>query len=107
MILAHTDFEATPIYTTPDDGLIPKTEFTKAFQDVFVDPSGSVNVFGGWEKGDVEMVGAIRVPDLYSSPYSCDTMPGRPWRCSKTSRRTASQRCSYARKVSQCRSLTN
>jgi hypothetical protein len=61
MTVAHTDFEAAPIFATPDDGVIPKSEFVKVFQNVFVDPSGSVNVFGGWEKGDVDMVGAIRL----------------------------------------------
>jgi U3 small nucleolar RNA-associated protein 22 len=35
---------------------IPQGEFVKAFKDVLVDHTGSVNVLAGWEKGDVDLV---------------------------------------------------
>lgn len=56
--LAHTDFEASPVFMAEeaDATPIPHAEFTDAYADVFVDPSGTVNVLAEWEKGEVELV---------------------------------------------------
>lgn len=54
--LAHTDFDATPVFMAGSTDGIPKAEFTGAFSDVFVDPTGTVNVFAEWERGDVELL---------------------------------------------------
>lgn len=54
--LANTDFEASPVFLDSDDQLVPKTEFISVYQDIFVDPSGSINIIGDWEKGDVELL---------------------------------------------------
>jgi hypothetical protein len=35
---------------------IPATEFIKAFDNILVDHSGRINVFSGWEKGEVDLV---------------------------------------------------
>nr|XP_031858971.1 uncharacterized protein CI109_005639 [Kwoniella shandongensis]KAA5526043.1 hypothetical protein CI109_005639 [Kwoniella shandongensis] len=55
--LAHTDFEATPVFMhqTAEDTL-PHIDFTRSFDNVFVDPTGRVNLFAGWEKGDVQLL---------------------------------------------------
>ncbi|KAK4685401.1 U3 small nucleolar RNA-associated protein 22, partial [Tremellales sp. Uapishka_1] len=52
--LAHTDFAKTPVFvaTTGDDG-VPKAEFGKCFEDIFVDPTGMINLLAGWEKGEL------------------------------------------------------
>lgn len=54
--LAHTDFEATPVFMAGGSEGIPKSELVGEKGDVFVDPTGSVNVFGDWEKGDVQLL---------------------------------------------------
>lgn len=54
--LANTDFEASPVFIASEEQVVPKPEFINAFKDVFVDPTGSVNIIGDWEKGDVELV---------------------------------------------------
>ncbi|WVW85925.1 hypothetical protein I302_107963 [Kwoniella bestiolae CBS 10118] len=54
--LTHTDFTSTPVFinTNSEDIILP-SEFTKSFDDdIFVDPTGRVNIFAGWEKGDVQ-----------------------------------------------------
>lgn len=53
--IAHTDFAATPVFL--GEANVPRSEFRG---DVLVDPTGTVNLLAGWEKGDVEMVGAER-----------------------------------------------
>ncbi|GMK59457.1 hypothetical protein CspeluHIS016_0800630 [Cutaneotrichosporon spelunceum] len=54
-MLAHTDFDATPVFIAGEQAL-PRTEFVGAFSDILVDPTGSVNIFAGWEKGDVQLL---------------------------------------------------
>lgn len=55
--LARTDFEATPVFVGHgDENPIAKEHFMQEFKDVMVDPSGMVNVFAGWEKGDVQLL---------------------------------------------------
>ncbi|WWD03397.1 hypothetical protein V865_001449 [Kwoniella europaea PYCC6329] len=56
--LAHTDFTQTPIFiNTSSDDTIAHAEFTKSFDhDVFVDPTGRVNIFAGWERGDAQIL---------------------------------------------------
>lgn len=52
--LANTDFKESPVFL--GEANVPRTEFTG---DVLVDATGTVNLFAGWEKGDVEMVRAL------------------------------------------------
>jgi U3 small nucleolar RNA-associated protein 22 len=54
-MLANTDFEATPVFIAGEQA-VPRPEFVSAFSDILVDPTGSVNVFAGWEKGDVQLL---------------------------------------------------
>lgn len=54
-MLANTDFDATPVFIAGEQA-VPRPEFLAAYTDVFVDPTGTVNIFAGWEKGDVQLV---------------------------------------------------
>ncbi|BEJ17027.1 hypothetical protein CspHIS471_0604280 [Cutaneotrichosporon sp. HIS471] len=54
-MLANTDFEATPVFIAGEQA-VPRPEFVGAFSDVLVDPTGTVNLFAGWEKGDVQLL---------------------------------------------------
>jgi U3 small nucleolar RNA-associated protein 22 len=54
--LANTDFAGTPVFMANEGDAIPHTEFTETYSDVFVDPSGTVNIIGEWERGDIELV---------------------------------------------------
>ncbi|WWC91505.1 uncharacterized protein L201_006451 [Kwoniella dendrophila CBS 6074] len=55
--LAQTDFSQTPVFSNsnPDDSL-PHSDFINSFDDIFVGPTGRVNVFAGWEKGDIQLL---------------------------------------------------
>ncbi|TXT04376.1 hypothetical protein VHUM_04143 [Vanrija humicola] len=56
-LLAHTDFEKTPVFLTGEsDARVPKSEWVDAYNDILVDPTGTLNLFGAWEKGDVELL---------------------------------------------------
>lgn len=54
-MLANTDFNATPVFIAGEQA-VPRPEFLSAFSDILVDPTGSVNVFAGWEKGDLQLL---------------------------------------------------
>ncbi|OCF40806.1 hypothetical protein I317_05418 [Kwoniella heveanensis CBS 569] len=57
--LAHTDFECTPVFLTPStEDTISSLEFTRAFPSspILVDPTGRVNIFAEWEKGEVDLL---------------------------------------------------
>ncbi|CAK9784420.1 Nrap protein, partial [Cutaneotrichosporon oleaginosum] len=54
-LLANTDFAATPVFIAGEQA-VPRPEFINAFSDILVDPTGTVNVFAGWEKGDVQLL---------------------------------------------------
>lgn len=54
-MLANTDFEAFPVFIAGEQA-VPRSEFVGAFTDILVDPTGTVNVFAQWEKGDVQLV---------------------------------------------------
>ncbi|WWC71798.1 uncharacterized protein I206_105757 [Kwoniella pini CBS 10737] len=55
--LAQTDFDQTPVFIkTVNEDAIPQSDFINSFQDVFVDPTGKVNIFAGWEKGDLQIL---------------------------------------------------
>ncbi|RXK39464.1 hypothetical protein M231_03297 [Tremella mesenterica] len=56
--IASTDFEKTPVFcATEVESSIPQADFLKAFNGpIFVDPTGMVNVFSGWEKGQLDLL---------------------------------------------------
>jgi U3 small nucleolar RNA-associated protein 22 len=54
--LARTDFTTTPVYIGAGESIINKADFCKAYKHVLVDPTGSVNVFAGWEEGEIELL---------------------------------------------------
>ena len=54
--LARTDFTATPIFVGGQEGAIPPMHFCAAFDNVLVDPTGTVNVLAGWEEGEVQLL---------------------------------------------------
>ncbi len=92
---AHTNFDKTSVFLSSSSGStvcaptitkevlmyqqISRTEFTKAFDDIMVDPTGSVNILAGWEKGDLQLVRKIRRDCLIDR--SCNTMLERRLRC--------------------------
>lgn len=41
---------------TVDESHIPPTDFLRTFQQVMVDPSGTVNILAGWEEGEIAML---------------------------------------------------
>lgn len=55
--LANTDFAKTPIFLGQiDEEPIPRSDILNAFEDVMVDPTGSVNIFAGWNKGEIGLL---------------------------------------------------
>ncbi|WVF73208.1 hypothetical protein IAT40_008027 [Kwoniella sp. CBS 6097] len=57
--LAHTDFESTPVFLTfSTEDVISSHEVTRAYPSspILVDPTGRVNIFAEWEKGEVELL---------------------------------------------------
>lgn len=54
--LANTDFAKSPVFLGKSDETIPRIDILEAFDDVLVDPTGTVNVFAGWNKGEIELL---------------------------------------------------
>ncbi|ORY28154.1 Nrap protein [Naematelia encephala] len=56
-LLAHGDFVKSPVFLSASgDPAIPYREFVSAYQHVLVDVTGSINVFAGWEQGEVQLL---------------------------------------------------
>jgi hypothetical protein len=57
-IVASTDFSKTPVYMKPltDTYSVPAAEMISAFEHVFVEPTGKVNLLAGWEEGEISLV---------------------------------------------------
>jgi hypothetical protein len=62
---------------------IPRDDILKSYDQVFLDPSGTVNLLAGWDKGDLELVGLFffSIMRLHLLIDSCDIMRERPWSC--------------------------
>ncbi|WWC64350.1 uncharacterized protein I303_106960 [Kwoniella dejecticola CBS 10117] len=53
--LAQTDFRQTPVFINSiSEEPVPHSDLLASFEDVFVDPTGKVNIFAGWEQGDIQ-----------------------------------------------------
>lgn len=57
-LVASTDFSKTPVYMKPlaDTYSVPASEMVHAFDHVFVEPTGKVNLLAGWEQGEITLV---------------------------------------------------
>lgn len=56
--VASTDFGKTPVYmkAMADTYAVPAFEMASAFEHVFVEPTGKVNLLAGWEAGEITLV---------------------------------------------------
>ncbi|KAJ9106826.1 hypothetical protein QFC19_002954 [Naganishia cerealis] len=56
--LSSTDFSKTPVYMKPlaDTYSVPAAEMISAFEHVFVEPTGKVNLLAGWEEGEISLL---------------------------------------------------
>lgn len=48
-----------------DSYAVPAAEMTNAFEHVFVEPTGKVNLLAGWEEGEITLVRSadrVRLP---------------------------------------------
>lgn len=60
-LLSSTDFSKTPVYMKPlaDTYSVPAAEMINAFEHVFVEPTGTVNLLAGWEEGEISLVSRV------------------------------------------------
>jgi hypothetical protein len=65
-----------------DSYAVPAAEMTNAFEHVFVEPTGKVNLLAGWEEGEITLV-SQRFHLLASmlTSRSCDPRREVRWQC--------------------------
>lgn len=56
----------------------------KSYEDTFVEPTGSINIFAGWDKGDIELVCLFRPSHKSKLMPSYGTTLARHLLCLKT-----------------------
>lgn len=73
LVLSITD-------TVIADIKISRSDHLQAFDDVFVDSSGSLNTLAGWERGDLQLVSVTLSPHCNASlTSSSNTTHARHW----------------------------
>lgn len=83
-----------------DTYAVPAYEMTSAFAHVFVEPTGKVNVFAGWEEGEITLV-RLRLlsVELLARLTLCSSAPrrGTRWTCWRIPVSIGSIRCFWSR----------
>lgn len=68
--------------TLADSYAVPAAEMTNAFEHVFVEPTGKVNLLAGWEEGEITLVSStLRALICADVLCSCDPRQEVRWQC--------------------------